>query len=176
VGIGAMAAGAMMIGIFGAIPAIVAARQKRVNQENRNLAKAMGLSPSSSSLIKGREDLSEAREESDNSLAYSINQWNETFFKPRGLLIRIDMPYELSAVEDGLDVIKKSPSPSLLPLKHVSLSSISAGNGTPQEERHEASHRCRIVVIPQNRTPDSVVTLEMAPAAESPSTMSVVYQ
>jgi hypothetical protein len=168
VGIGTMTVGGMMIGVFGAIPAIIAARRKRANQESRNLAKAMGLSPSSSSPTKSQEDLGEEREESGNSLSYRINQWNETFFKPRWLLIRIGMPYEMSAVEDGLYVVKQFPSLSPVSLRQVSVSSISAENETRQKERLKASHRCRIVVIPLNRGPKSVMSQETSLAVESP--------
>lgn len=159
VGIGTMTVGAMIFGAFGAIPAVIAARRKRANQESRNLAKAMGTSP-----VQSQEDLGKPEgEENKDSLSYKISQWNETFFNPRGLLVRVDLPYEMSAVEEGLDVAKKSLRRSL----EASLPT----DDSRQKERYKASHRCRIVVIPLDQMPESGATL----TAESPY-MPAVYE
>ncbi|EED14318.1 conserved hypothetical protein [Talaromyces stipitatus ATCC 10500] len=155
VGMGIMAVGGMMVGFFGAIPAVIAAKRKRARQEN------------------------------ENSLSSKITAWNETFFKPRGIMIRIDMPYDLSAVEDGLDVsstsrtaAKKSPRKSSSP-SHASsrqgsvsssLSGLSADKTDRVKERYKASHRSRIVIIPLNSDgrSGSVMSQATTLAEESP--------
>ncbi|KZN91508.1 hypothetical protein EN45_016480 [Penicillium chrysogenum] len=81
-GLGTMAVGGLMVGILGAIPAIFVARLTRNRQEQRNLISAMA----------------GARGE---RLAQHISQWNEDVFRPRGVLIRVDLPDEyLNDMED----------------------------------------------------------------------------
>ncbi|OKL62351.1 hypothetical protein UA08_02225 [Talaromyces atroroseus] len=160
-GIGTMAIGGIMVGFFGAIPAMMVAKRKRANNESRNLAAAMGVSPSLSSSAKGTEER-DGEDERESSLAFQINQWNETFFKPRGLLIRIDMPYDDAALEDKLDVsVNSSPNSS----RKGSVSSIEKEDR--EKARWKARERCRIVIIPTNRDTD---TLSQATtlASESP--------
>lgn len=151
-----------MMGIFGAIPAVMVAKRKRANQENRNLAAAMGVSPSSSP--GNNAEVEGAREEDGSSLSYRINQWNETFFQPRGLMIRIDMPFDDTAIEDGLGVAVASSSPASSRKSSVS----STGRDDSQKTRYKVRNRCRIVIIPLNERPQSVLSQATTLAGESP--------
>lgn len=167
VGIGTMAIGGIMVGFFGAIPAVMAARRKRAHQESKNLAAAM-----SSSTDGETAKENEGQSENENSLSHKIKQWNEIFFEPRGLLIRIDMPYDTSAVEDGLDVStrrsSRSPKPSSSPASSLKGSTSSAEKDDRQKERYKAQERCRIVIIPVTGRAESVISQATTLAGESP--------
>jgi hypothetical protein len=174
-GLGVMAVGGMMVGFFGAIPAVIVAKRKRAAQESKNLARAMA----------AQENYQVEEEEGDeNTLSFKINQWNETFFRPRGIMIRIDMPYDMSAVEDGLEVgttttsttttsRKKSSSRfgspvSSRPGSVSSSASISDDKSDRAKKRYEASQRCRIVIIPINQRAESIISQATTLASESP--------
>ncbi|RAO72452.1 uncharacterized protein BHQ10_008464 [Talaromyces amestolkiae] len=181
-GLGVMAVGGMMLGFFGAIPAVMVARRRRATQESKNLARAMGYPP------QATEDRKQAEEEEigekETALSLKISEWNEKFFQPRGIMIRIDMPYDISAVEDGIDVTttgttttsggkKKSslrfPSPVSSRQGSVSSSaSIADDKSERAKKRYEASQRCRIVIIPINQRPDSLISQATTLAGESP--------
>lgn len=161
IGAGTMAIGGMILGIFGVIPAVLAARQKRVNQEIRNLAEAMG-STQSSSPCHSPEDLREGRkiEESEKLLSHKINHWNETYFNPRGIMIRVDMPYDLSMVDHDPDVVRQ---PSRFPVL-----SMFKEQDSPQTDKYKASQRCRIVIIPSDPKQEPMVSPTLTPGEESP--------
>lgn len=181
-GLGVMAVGGMMVGFFSAIPAVMVAKAKRAAQEHKNFAKAMGYSQQTA---KENEE-EEAREEEkvETELSLKISQWNETFFKPRGIMIRVDMPYDLSAVEDGIDVSATTPTttsagrkksssrfPSPVPSRKGSISSsgsIAENKSDHAKRRYEASQRCRIVIIPINQRPGTVISQATTLAEESP--------
>jgi hypothetical protein len=187
-GLGVMAVGGMMVGFFGAIPAVMVAKRKRAAQESRNLAKAMGYSPQAAEENQQHEE-QEGGEEGETALSLKISQWNEKFFKPRGIMIRIDMPYDMSAVEDGIDVStttttttpttttsvgkKKSSSRFSSPVSSrqgsvSSSTSISDDKSERAKKRYEASQRCRIVIIPINQRAESVISQATTLAGESP--------
>lgn len=117
--IGTMAVGGMILGVFGVIPTIMVAKRTRSCQEMSNLK--------------------DVADELPPKLAW----WNENFFQPRGVLIRLDMPYETSDMED-MD--------------------LNAGaNPYQRKEKHEenyirdkASRKARIVIIPLD--PNSSLT------------------
>ncbi|CAG7966709.1 unnamed protein product [Penicillium olsonii] len=112
---GALGVGGLMIGVLGAIPAVFIARLSKRRQEQRNLISAM------------------AGVDGDH-LAQHITQWNETFFRPRGILIRIDLPDEYLDDLDHMDISK---------------------NGAlrdSRKDRAKASQSARIVIIPLNET------------------------
>lgn len=161
-----------MVGFFGAIPAVIVAKRKRAAQESKNLVRAME-----------NQQQDEEEEGDENTLSFKINEWNETFFKPRGIMIRIDMPYDMSAVEDGIDVgtttsttgsgkkklSSRFPSPVSSRQGSVSSStSISDDKSDRAKKRYEASQRCRIVIIPINQRPGSVISQATTLASESP--------
>ncbi|KAJ5771570.1 hypothetical protein N7520_002099 [Penicillium odoratum] len=111
-GLGILAMGGLMIGFFGAIPAVLIARHIRRKKENRNLATAMA-------------------GEQGERLAHHISVWNETFFKPRGLLIRVDLPKEL--LED---------------MKEMDLHLEGSVTPSDSKSRDKAALKARIVIIP----------------------------
>jgi hypothetical protein len=161
IGAGTMAIGGMILGIFGVIPAVLAARQKRVNQEIRNLAEAMG-STQPSSPYHSPEDLREGRkiEESEKLLSHKINHWNETYFNPRGIMIRVDMPYDLSMVDHDPYVVRQ---PSRFPVL-----SMFKEQDFPQTDKYKASQRCRIVIIRWDPKQEPMVSPTLTPGEESP--------
>lgn len=181
-GLGVMAVGGMMVGFFGAIPAMMVAKRKRAVHESKNLAKAMGYSQAAEDMQQ-EEETGEA--EGETALSLKINHWNETFFKPRGIMIRIDMPYDMSAVQDGIDVTStpatttgagKKKSSSIFQKSPVSSrqgsvsssASISDDKSERAKKRYEASQRCRIVIIPINQRPESIMSQATTLAGESP--------
>ncbi|OQD75764.1 hypothetical protein PENDEC_c006G01299 [Penicillium decumbens] len=116
-GLGALAIGGFMIGFLGAFPALLVTRRARERQEKRNLIAAMA--------GVRREHLS----------CY-IEHWNKAFFRPRGVLIRVDLP-------DGyLDDIRDMDI-------HRSASSLLSD----ERAREKAALKARIVVIPLEETP-----------------------
>lgn len=84
-GLGTLAIGGLMVGFFGAIPAVLVARHIRRRKERRNLVSAM-------------------EGEQGERLAHHISFWNENFFQPRGLLIRVDLPNELLEDMNDMDL------------------------------------------------------------------------
>lgn len=101
-GLGMLAVGGLMIGFLGAIPALIVARLARLRQEQRNLT-------------------------ATDSLSRHISHWNETFFRPRGVLIRVDLPNEFLGDLDTMDVSLNRSSP---------------------QSREKAGLKARIVIIP----------------------------
>ncbi|CRG88642.1 hypothetical protein PISL3812_05673 [Talaromyces islandicus] len=150
-GIGTMAIGGMMMGFFGAIPAVIAARRKRAHHETRNLAAA--ISP-----------------DSNSSFSHKLSTWNEDFFKHRGIVIRVDMPYDTDSLEE-MDV--SSPSSS----REGSIVS-SRSDSKPQESnrsaREKARNRGRIVIIPLNQ--GTSVLSQTTTLADESTTVHAVYE
>ncbi|KAJ5499419.1 hypothetical protein N7453_008470 [Penicillium expansum] len=111
-GLGTMAVGGLMVGILGAIPAIFVARLTRNRQEQRNLISSMA----------------GARGE---HLARHISQWNETVFRPRGVLIRVDLPDEYLNDMEDMDIRTSGRSAR-----------------SAKKSRDKAALKARIVIIP----------------------------
>ncbi|KAJ5467899.1 hypothetical protein N7475_005651 [Penicillium sp. IBT 31633x] len=111
-GLGTMAVGGLMIGVLGAIPAIFVARLARKRQEQRNLI---------SSLAGARGE----------HLARHIPQWNETFFRPRGLIIRVDLPDEY--LED---------------MEEMEICTTGGSGRSARKDQAKAALKARIVIIP----------------------------
>lgn len=164
-----------MLGFLGAIPAVMVANKKRAAQESKNFARAMGYAPQAAEDRKQIEE--EEMGEKETALSLKISEWNERFFKPRGIMIRIDMPYDISAVEDGIDVTsggkKKSSSrfPSPVSSRQGSISSSASMANDKSErvkKRYEASQRYRIVIIPINQRSESIISQATTLAGESP--------
>lgn len=147
-GLGVLAIGGLMIGVFSTVPAYLTARRVRRNHEHRNLVYK------------------------SSQLSRKIERWNETFFAPRGILIRVDLPAE--AVED-IEIMDVSTSRSFQErerqqqqqlVERRSMDSQSSGGSVrtrPLREtltalddrtaREEASLKGRIVVIPLQGLP-----------------------
>lgn len=186
-GMGVMAVGGSMIGVFGAVPAVIVSKKIRERTESRNLAKAMGM-PSPFTSPKNQKDQHDSEDRQttaetessndENSLSYKLKQWNETFFQPRGIMIRIDMPYDLSALHDGISVAdttraRKRASGPLWPSssRQGSVSSAISDKSDSIKDKYKASERCRIVIIPfSNGGPQSVMSTATTLAGESPYT------
>ncbi|KGO74108.1 hypothetical protein PITC_097940 [Penicillium italicum] len=111
-GLGTMAVGGLMVGILGAIPAIFVARLTRKRQEQRNLISSMAG-------VRGQH------------LARHISHWNETVFRPRGVLIRVDLPDEYLNDMEDMDI-------------HTSGGSARSA----KKSRDKAALKARIVIIP----------------------------
>lgn len=111
-GLGTLGVGGLMIGILGAIPAAFVLRLSKQRQEQRNLIAAM------------------AGVEGDH-LARHISHWNETFFQPRGILIRVDLPDEYLKDLEEMEISKKGTS-----------------SKSTRKDRVKASQKARIVIIP----------------------------
>ncbi|KAE8354615.1 hypothetical protein BDV28DRAFT_78538 [Aspergillus coremiiformis] len=79
-GLGVMAIGGVMIGVLGAIPAYYVARRAQRSREERNM-------------ILGGE-----------ALRGVVGRWNEEFFESRGVLIRVDLPFEEEEEMEMMDV------------------------------------------------------------------------
>lgn len=112
-GLGTLAIGGIMVGFLGAIPAVLVARHIRKRKEHRNLADAM-------------------TGEQGERLARHISHWNATFFRPRGLLIRVDLPNELVEDMEGMDLHLKG----------------SSSGSKASQSRDAAANKARVVIIP----------------------------
>jgi hypothetical protein len=110
-GLGTLAVGGLMVGLLGAIPAIFVARNARRRQEQRNLITALA----------GAQG---------DTLARHIAHWNQTFFQPKGILIRVDLPDEYFNIKD-MDVRTSGTS-----------------SQTPTRARNKAAMKAVIVIIP----------------------------
>lgn len=110
-GLGTLALGGVMIGILGAIPAVLVAKHARRRQEHRNLVSSMA----------------GARGE---QLSRHLAHWNETFFRPRGVLIRLDLPDEYLDDMDIMDLHRGGSKKSNV------------------RAREDAALKARIVIIP----------------------------
>lgn len=141
-GLGTLAVGGMIMGFLSAVPAVVVARKARRHREEQNLiAAAAGLG--------------------DSELSRKIQLWNDTFFKPRGIAIRVDLPCETSSDLVEMDISPTSSSRhsgrsnSASGAQSSRTSSLTGGSipnqpRDPQDQtaREEASLRARIVIIP----------------------------
>ncbi|KAJ5433616.1 uncharacterized protein N7458_012772 [Penicillium daleae] len=112
-GLGTLAIGGLMIGALSAIPAIFVARNARKRQEQRNLIAAMAG-------VRGER------------LSMHISQWNETFFRPKGVVIRVDLPDEYIREMDDMDVHRSDRKWAK----------------SEEEAREKAALKARIVIIP----------------------------
>jgi hypothetical protein len=118
-GLGTLAVGGLMIGLLGTIPALLVARTSQKNQERRNLIASMA----------GAHG---------EHLTRHISHWNETFFRPRGILIRVDLPNEYLDDMESMDLHKDTRKPR-----------------SEQEARQKAALKARIVVIPLEGSPSA---------------------
>lgn len=112
-GLGTLAIGGLMIGVLSAVPAIFVARNARKRQEQRNLIAAMAG-------VQGER------------LSRHISSWNETFFRPRGVVIRVDLPDEYIGDMSSMDLHRTDRKWAR----------------SDQEAREKAALKARIVIIP----------------------------
>lgn len=71
-GFGTFVVGGIFFGFLGVIPAAIAGRKVRQSNEEKNFSIA----------------------QQKNVLPEILNRWNKAVFKPKGLLIRVDIPNE----------------------------------------------------------------------------------
>ena len=116
-GFGALAIGGLMIGFLGAIPALLVARTARKRQEQRNVVASMA----------------GAR---GGNLSRHISHWNGAFFRPRGVLIRVDLP------DEYLDDMRK-----------MDLHRNASSKESEERAREKAALKARIVIIPLEGSP-----------------------
>ena len=133
--LGALGLGGMMVGIFGFIPSAVVGHKLRKKQENHNLT----IAAESGALIQ------------------CVQHWNEVYFKPRRLLIRVDLPgqtedmatMDVSTSEDFQNRLSGHVSPSLPLTEDYSFSSKYSDEQVKEgRTRMKAARRGRIVIIP----------------------------
>lgn len=136
-GLGVLAIGGLVLGVLGAVPAFLVGRKARRNREEENF-------------IAAASDVG-------SDLSRKIKLWNETFFQPRGILIRVDLPYEAlpdlaemhlntELPPDGArddNPAYASPGRSLVGRLKIP---------SEQTEREAASCRARIVIIPLSKS------------------------
>ncbi|KAJ6111336.1 hypothetical protein N7523_007397 [Penicillium sp. IBT 18751x] len=116
-GLGTLAVGGLMIGFLSAFPALLVARKSQQNQERRNLIASMAGA-------RGQH------------LTRHVSHWNETFFRPRGVLIRVDLPNEYLDDMTSMDLHTNKKKPR-----------------SDQEAREKAALKARIVIIPLEISP-----------------------
>ncbi|KAB8279195.1 hypothetical protein BDV30DRAFT_72598 [Aspergillus minisclerotigenes] len=112
-GLGVMVVGGLMVGFLGAIPAYYVARRAQRSREERNM-------------IVGSGELRDV-----------IERWNGGFFEPRGVLIRVDLPFEEVEEMEMMDVLERRRGV--------------LGFGASREGdrvREDAARKARIVIIP----------------------------
>lgn len=106
-----------MVGVLGAIPGYYVARRAQRSREERNM-------------ILGNEELRAV-----------IEKWNGGFFEPRGVLIRVDLPFEEVEEMEMMDVLEKRRGFGLG----------REGGGGRERVREDAARKARIVIIPLPR-------------------------
>ncbi|KAB8211602.1 hypothetical protein BDV34DRAFT_219557 [Aspergillus parasiticus] len=111
-GLGVMAIGGLMVGFLGAIPAYYVARRAQRSREERNM-------------ILGSGELRDV-----------IERWNGGFFEPRGVLIRVDLPFEEVEEMEMMDVLERRRGFGL------------GREGGGERVREDAARKARIVIIP----------------------------
>jgi hypothetical protein len=102
-----------MIGVLSAVPAIFVAKNARKRQEQRNLIASMAG-------VQGER------------LSRHISQWNETFFRPKGVVIRVDLPDEYIGDMSNMDLHRTDRKWAR----------------SEEEAREKAALKARIVIIP----------------------------
>lgn len=137
-GLGVLAVGGLMVGGLGAIPAWWVTRRAQRSREEQNLIRATTESPLSPTTSE-KENTRVDREVV--ALADKIQQWNDTFFEPRGIVVRVDLPWEALEDLDKMDVSLKG--------KRGEAENVSATD--PEKWHGKASRRARIVIIPLDR-------------------------
>ena len=139
--LGALGLGGMMVGIFGFIPSAIVGHKMRKKQENHNFMAAV----------------------ESGALIQCVQHWNKVYFKPRGLLIRVDLPgqaedmatMDVSTSDDFQSRIVGHATPSLpLTEDHYISSKYSDEQVKEGRTRMKAAQRGRIVIIPLD-TPKS---------------------
>jgi hypothetical protein len=138
-GVAVGALGGMVAGVLGAIPAVFVARQARRNREETNLIIAAS-APASEGPAGSDTDSASGPEGREGRLARKIERWNETFFRPKGIVVRVDLPREELDEMQSMEVMPAGRS------------GIGFGESRSRRDeravREDAARKARIVVIP----------------------------
>jgi len=146
----ALGVGNLMIGFFGVIPAVIVGQKLRKKQEKQNFKAA----------------------DQSGALADCVKRWNETYFLPRMLVVRVDIPGEASDMA-AMD-ISTSKSFQQGTGQSSSYNADVSGNARYSDAqieetraRMKAARRGRIVIIPANASdaPGSSGAQESSPGA-----------
>ena len=134
-GAGTALAGAFLVGFFSLIPAVAVAQKTREHRETWNFMTAA----------------------QSGALAKCVNRWNETYFKAKGLLIRVDVPGETTDMNDmDLSTSRlyrynqgdgKVSANGSMSIGHEMMYKYEVNDG---KARVRASLKGRIVIIPLN--------------------------
>lgn len=159
-GLGTFVVGGIFFGFLGVIPAAIAGRKVRQGNEEKNF--------------------SIARQK--NVLQEILNRWNEALFKPKGLLIRVDLPNE--AMEDMATM-------DLLTRKSGWEKKSSDGGSNPASKqagterwvttndlrsRSRAARKGRIVILPLSQTGQEVAAAQPVTTASPADISGPLYQ
>ena len=129
----ALGVGNLMIGFFGVIPAVIVGQKLRQKQEKQNLRAA----------------------DQSGALADCVKRWNETYFLPNKLVVRVDIPGEASDMA-AMDISTSKlfqQSTGQSSSYHPVVSGNTRYSDAQVEEtraRLKAARRGRIVIIPAN--------------------------
>ncbi|EAW09060.1 uncharacterized protein ACLA_078080 [Aspergillus clavatus NRRL 1] len=130
--LGALALGGTMLGVLGAVPAVLVGRKARRNREEMNLVIAAAEPVAEVEVERdGDEDVLGKGERKAGALARTVQRWNETFFRPRGLRVRVEVPWEGLEEMDEMEVSGRER------------------RGRKEEGvREDAARKARIVIVP----------------------------
>ncbi|KAI9739355.1 MAG: hypothetical protein M1834_007568 [Cirrosporium novae-zelandiae] len=175
-GAGATAVGSLLVGGFGLVPGYITGKKSRQHAEERNILAA----------------------EESGQLQATVTRWNEEFFRPRGILVRIDLPgrgedmgaMDVASTRSYRKVLssgsrQSSPTfgePSSTSEASSTRSNPSSSRASRKEykERSSAARRGRIVVLPLDQQGEGqdvkeIVTVSPANSAQ-PNIESLIYE
>jgi hypothetical protein len=135
-GAGALAVGALCVGFLGVIPATIIGHKVRKNKEKKNFEHAF----------------------ESGTMAQRLQHWNETYFNPRNLAVRVDLPGRSDGIH-SMDVSStraykqrppaSSPTGSAPGSRNPSFDSVNERERVREAKaRMKAVERGRIVIIP----------------------------
>ena len=162
---GALVVGNMMVGFFGLVPSAIVGHKMRKKREHLNFIEASR----------------------SGALMQCVQRWNEVYFKPRRLVVRVDVPGESEDMA-SMDVSTSKEFQQRAASVNVASSAASGGgrsvnSGYSDEQveegriRMKAARRGRIVIIPldarnsrSSSPPDSEQRARLSEEAETGDT------
>lgn len=157
-GVGTLVVGGLLLGWLGAIPAVVVATKSRQRREEENLR-------------------------TSNQLQQKVEGWNETYFRPRGILIRVDLPGD--AEDMGAMDVSTSKFYQYEQQGRGTLGSKAERRAVDAEgkARQKAARKGRIVILPLDGNMSPVTTPSAGAsiggpreATSSPSISTLMYE
>ncbi|KAL9108083.1 MAG: hypothetical protein Q9227_007058 [Pyrenula ochraceoflavens] len=138
-GLGTLVVGGLVVGVLGVVPAAMVARLVRQRTEARNVHDA-------------RRDGAQ--------LQLLVEQWNETYFRSRGILVRIDLPGEA----DDMGIMDISTSKIYHMERRgsekdvVAPKKVRAVAENDRRAREKAARRGRIVILPLDNASETSIS------------------